>query len=77
MSIATVYVTTNEEAEVAVSQLIYSRCGLPTQYDGTEYNENGTATHEYSVVVLDEDDIRGIRSLLNNEDDILNFKIER
>jgi hypothetical protein len=77
MSYATIYVTTSDEAEVAVSQLIYSRCGLPTQYDGTDHNDDGTATHEYGVEYHDEDDIRGMRSLLNDEDDIIKFEIER
>lgn len=77
MSIATVYVTTNDESEIAVSQLIYSRCGLHTQYDGTEYNDDNTATHEYSVEYHDEDDIKGIRGVLNHEDDVVKFKIKR
>lgn len=73
---ATVYVTTNEDAEVEVSQIIYRRLGLPTGYDGTEYNDDGTATHEYTVEYRESNDIDAVRRLLDSNGEIIKIEIE-
>ena len=77
MKYATIYATTSEEAEVAISSIVHHRLGLSIQYDGTEYNDDGTATHEYSVECHDDgSDIPAIRRLLNDEDEIIEYSVE-
>lgn len=74
MGTATLHVTMNEENDGIIGSL--TGTGLSVGFDSVEYNDDGTATAEYSIGYHDAADLKMVERRLDNNREVISYTIE-